>query len=257
MSEKQRELMLDSAAIDRIVQNVLKQLSPSRPAARPADAVPLAPKKIVAAAPALVAASASTAAPTGPFSPIAAAPISLADRVITGDLLAEKVKAKGAQLVVGAKAVLTPTALDYIRIHRLELVRSTGSADKKSASGPAASASWKLVVVRSSPAADKLYAELGAGWSREMLGCPDDAATLAITELSRGGVEGLVILATQTHRAACRANRHEAVRAAAVHDAASIKIARTQMRLNVITIDPTSKTYFELRNMFAAFTAPK
>lgn len=249
--------MLDSAAIDRIVQNVLKQLSPSRPAARPAEAIQAAPKKVLAPIPAAVVAPVPTAAPAGPFSPITSAPISLTDRVITGDLLAEKVKAKGAQLVVGAKAVLTPTALDYIRIHRLELVRLTGSADKKTASGPTASARWKLVVVRSSPAIEKLYAELGSGWSREMLGCPDDAATLAITELSRGGVEGLVILATQTHRAACRANRNEAVRAAAVHDAASIKLARTQMRLNVIAIDPTSKTYFELRNIFAAFTAPK
>jgi len=246
--------MLDSAAIDRIVQNVLKQISPSRAVARTAQPTPAAAAKATLPA---------TTVPAGPFSPltaispVTASPVSLADRVITGDLLAEKVKGKGTQLVVGAKAVLTPTALDYIRIHRLELVRSTGASDKKSAAGTATTAKWKLVVVRSSPAAEKLYGELGAGWSREMLGCPDDAATLAITELSRGGTEGLVILATQTHRAACRANRHEAVRAAAVHDAASIKMARTQMRLNVIAIDPTSKTYFELRNMFAAFTAPK
>lgn len=230
--------MLDSATIDRIVQNVLKQLSPSSAGARfEAKAAP--PK---AAAPVSAPAAKPVTVETA---------VSLADIVITGDLLAERVKTAGGRVVVSPKAILTPTAKDFVRLHRLEVVRS--AVEKKAAS---AKATWKLIVVTNASAIDRLYPELGAAWSRELLGCPDDAATLVISELSRGEIDGAVILARQSFRAACRANRHEKVRAAAVRDASDIRLARGEMRLNTIAIDPSGKTYFELRNMFAAFTTP-
>ena len=230
--------MLDSAAIDRIVQNVLKQLSPSAAGVR--SEVKAAPVK------AAVAVTVPVARPVA-----VETAVSLADMVITGDLLAERVKTAGGRILVSPKAILTPTAKDYIRIHRLEVVRSAG--EKK---GAATKAAWKLIVVTNASAVDRLYPELGPAWSRELLGCPDDAATLVISELSRGEIDGAVILARQSFRAACRANRHEKVRAAAVRDAAEVRAARGEMRLNTIAIDPSGKTYFELRNMFAAFTAP-
>jgi hypothetical protein len=228
--------MLDSAAIDRIVQNVLKQISPSPVAAR---------TEAKSAAPANVAVS-KTATPADESSPI-----SFTDIVITGDLLAERVKGGGKRIILSPKAILTPTAKDYIRIQRLEVIRAAG--EKKSLTGKA---SWKLIVVTSTPTVDRVYRELGPAWTRELLGCPDDAASFVIGELARGEIEGAAIIARQHIRAACRANRHEKVRAAAVSDPAMVKDARTQMRLNTIAIDPTNKTYFELRNMLAALTTP-
>ena len=244
--------MLDSAAIDRIVQNVLKQISPS-PVAAPVKAVAAVPSPAISGAKAAPAKPVPASVPTS-----ASASVAIHDRVITGDLLAEKVKGQKLPLVIGAKSLLTPTAHDYIRIHRLEVTRATAGASGAGGekSGTAATARWKLAIVRTSPALEKLFGELGGAWSRDLLGCPDDAASLAITELSRGAVDGVVIAATQSYRAACRANRHEKVRAAYITEPAGVRAARDQMRLNTIVIDPTAKTYFELRNIIAAFTAP-
>ena len=147
--------MLDSAAIDRIVQNVLKQISPS-PAAAPAKAIAAAAPQAVAGAktaapkpaPAIVPAQASTS-------------VAILDRVITGDLLAEKVKGQKVPLVIGAKSLLTPTAHDYIRIHRLEVTRAAAGANGGGGekSGASVTARWKLAVVRTAPALEKLYAD--------------------------------------------------------------------------------------------------
>jgi hypothetical protein len=87
---------------------------------------------------------------------------------------------------------------------------------------------------------------------KELLSCPDDAATFAISELSRGGFDGAIVFAKQTHRAACLANRHSAVKAVAVRDAAEVQAIRRQLRANVWCLDPSGKTYFELRNILKA-----
>lgn len=243
--------MLDSAAIDRIVQNVLKQISPSSVAA-PVKAVAAASTPAVTGAKAAPPKPAPIVVPT----PVSTSSVAILDRVITGDLLAEKIKGQKVPLVIGAKSLLTPTAHDYIRIHRLEVTRATAGVTTGEKGATSATARWKLAIVRTSPALEKLFGELGGAWSRELLGCPDDAAALAISELSRGAVDGVVIAATQSYRAACRANRHEKVRAAYITEPAGVRAAREQMRLNTIVIDPTAKTYFELRNIIAAFTAP-
>ena len=103
----------------------------------------------------------------------------------------------------------------------------------------------------------RLTGELGAGWSREILGCPDDAAALAISAICRGESSGVVILSKQHFRAACRANRNDKVRAVPVGSPAEVKAAREQLRLNVIAIDPTHRSYFELKNTITAFTGAK
>ncbi|MFO1093552.1 MAG: hypothetical protein U0992_09605 [Planctomycetaceae bacterium] len=78
-----------------------------------------------------------------------------------------------------------------------------------------------LLVVRSTPAVDRLYEDLKATCRRELLGCPDDAAKLAISAVARGEANSVIILAAQTHRAACPANRHDAAKAVAVRNAAA------------------------------------
>ena len=88
-----------------------------------------------------------------------------------------------------------------------------------------------------------------------MVACPDDAAKLAIAELSRGGASQAVILAEQTFRAACLANRNDKVKAAAIESAVDIKSARQQIRVNTWCLDPGDKSWFELRNVFRAIEA--
>jgi hypothetical protein len=237
--------MFDSTTVDQIVANVLKQLSASggNTTASSAVAAPVRNPQLTTPGPSALNPQPST--------------ISLSEKVITGDLLAEK--AKGAtQIVVPDKAILTPTAHDFLKATKAQLIRASAAGAKAAASAAAAGiTSWKLITVTSSPAVSRLTGELGISWSRDILGCPDDAATLAISAICRGESGGVVILAKQHFRAACRANRHDKVRAVPVSCPADVQSAREQLRLNCIAIDPTGRSYFELKNTIHAFTGAK
>ena len=235
--------MLDSTAVDQIVANVLKQLSAAgtvAPAVRETKVERQEPENASAVG-----------------SPLSSVVTHLSDRVITGDLLAEK--ASGAtQIVIPDKAILTPTAHDFLKSSKVQLVRVSAAAAKSSAgSASPGVTSWKLITVTSSPAVSRLSGELGTSWSREILGCPDDAASLAISTICRGESGGVVILAKQHFRAACRANRNDKVRAVPVSSPADVQSAREQLRLNCIAIDPTGRSYFELKNTINTFTGAK
>lgn len=228
--------MRDPAVIDRIVQGVLAQLgAPGGEGAhspRPAEIRP-------------------GGRPAAPRS------LSIDEHVITAGLLAER--ANGAAVVeVGARALVTPAAWDYLREHGLTLRRcGEPNVNERAATLPHSFTApgrlaGLLIVVRSTPAVERLWESLQESWRRELLGCPDDAARLAISALSRGETSLAVILAAQTHRAACLANRHETVKAVAVRDAAEVRLVRRQLRANVWCADPDEQSWFELRNLFRA-----
>lgn len=239
--------MLDTAAVDQIVANVLKQLS----AGGSGSSNGSGSTAVVVATPTAPRGTADSRLPLAKASVV----VTLSERIITGDLLAEK--ATGAtQIIIPVKAILTPTAHDFLKTSRVQVVRGSGTAATAKA-GDVTSSTWKWITVTSTPAVARLSDELGAGWSREVLGCPDDAASLAISAICRGEASGVVIVSKQHFRAACRANRNDKVRAVPVSSPAEVKAAREQLRLNVIAIDPTSRSYFELKNILGAFTAPQ
>ncbi len=225
----------EQSLIDQIVNGVLKQLGTTGGDAREAisSVAPPAPQR------------------TGT--------IELADTVITADILSEQIGQAGT-VAIPKKSIITPAAWDVIRQLGIEVQRP-GKVGEGQSKLPAASASGAanstatgrlLIVVRHTDAVDRLWQDLQSSWRRELLGCPDDAAKLAISELLRGDTAGVVILAEQSHRAACFANRHERVKAAAIRDAAEVKLIGKQMKTNVWCIDPTGRSWFELRNIFRA-----
>ena len=231
--------MADSALIDQIVHGVLRQLdrgSPRAPA-RPTTRV-------------------GTTAEGKPR----AEGIEISERIVTADVLKDRVN--GSRSVhVGAKALVTPAAWDFIREHGLILSRSdsksasTSAANEKTPVAAETKVGPLLIVVRSTEAVERLAADMQGAWRGELLGCPDDAAKLAIAELSRGGASQVVIVAEQAHRAACLANRNEAVKAVAIRDAGEVSVVRKQLRANVWCVDPTGRRWFELRNLLRAIDA--
>ena len=183
----------------------------------------------------------------GADAPRSPSPLHLTDRVVTQSLL--EMRLNGAKAVRFApKAVLTPTARDYLRIHKVDW---TFGAAAGQAAGPSASA-WAALVVRHTPGVEQVLRDLLPGARRELLGCPDDAAKLAIAEVARGGLSNAVVFAGQIHRVACLANRHTAVKAVAVRDAAEVAAVKTQLRANVWCVDPGGRGLFELKNLVKA-----
>jgi hypothetical protein len=182
--------------------------------------------------------------------------VELAETVVTADVVSEQVGSAGT-IAIPKSSIITPAAWDVIRELGLEVQRPAhrSAGGSKSASADAktrASGNRLLIVIRHTDAVDRLWQDLQSSWRRELLGCPDDAAKLAISEISRGETAVVVILAEQSHRAVCLANRHERVKAAAIRDAAEVKLIGKQLKCNVWCIDPCGKSWFELRNVFRA-----
>ena len=228
----------DSALIDRIVHGVLTQLA--GPVVVRADASPEPD-------------AANDAQGGG-----AGKPVEISERIVTAELLAERVSG-ATEIAIGARSIVTPAGWDYV--HELGLtVRRGGTSpqatdhnrSESAAAGGSAGLELLLIVVRNTPAVDRLYEDLSAHWRRELLGCPDDAAKLAISAVSRGETSMAVILAEQAHRAACLANRNAAVKAVVVPDAPDVRLVRKQLRANVWCVDPENKSWFELRNLIRA-----
>ncbi|MEZ6066789.1 MAG: hypothetical protein R3B90_14030 [Planctomycetaceae bacterium] len=233
-------MSLDSTTIDRIVAGVLQQLG--------GDVVVERGKVTRVEQP--------IASPKMNPPAIGGAVVTLNERVVTAEVL--EAAARGAtRVLVGAKTIVTPAAWDVARELGLAVQRGT-LAKAAAAVVPAAKSQHStiqrplLVVVHHTDSLARVWDDLQSRWQRELRGCPDDAAQLAITELARGGVPQVVIAAEQTYRAACLANRHGSVKAVGVNNAFDVKQVRQQLRANVWCINPKDKSWYELRQVFKA-----
>lgn len=182
----------------------------------------------------------------------ARSPVVLSDRVVTESILEAK-RNDATVIHFAPKAVLTPSARDYLRRNAIEWAYAEGPQAKS----PSTSNALAVLVVRATPAVESLIADLLASARKEVPGCPDDAAALAISEISRGGFTCAILFTEQTHRAACLANRHTSVKAVAVRDANDVRAVRQQLRANVWCVDPTGRSRFELMNVVKAIVREK
>jgi hypothetical protein len=222
---------LDSAIIDDIVAGVLAQLGGERACAGDGDAV--RPQQ-----------------PGGEPSRVGSPEprtIELTERVVTAEIL-ESLPGGTQTVIVLPHAIVTPAARDVAGLRGLRIDRAAPTAGAPSAGNSTLRS--LLIQVHHTAAVARLWDDLHATWRRELLGCPDDAARLAIAELARGAAETVVILAEPAHRAACLANRHERVKAVAIQDAADVAVVRRQLRANVWCLNPVDKPWFELRRIF-------
>jgi len=234
-------MSLSIEAIDRIVANVLSQIGTGTPVV----AVQSAPEVIQNT---IANAKAKTTLTNA---------VSLPGAVITAEDI-HQVPVQST-VTVQPRAIVTPAAWDAIRDRQIHLQRGaveTGSRssnrDEDRKTVPVTTISERLpllVVVRSTPAAEQFWQGRSGSWRREWIGCPDDAAKLAIGEICRGAAPYIVIFAEQIHRAACLANRDERVKAVAVRSAGEVKEIRKSLRANVWCLNPEGLSWFELKNL--------
>jgi hypothetical protein len=170
----------------------------------------------------------------------------LTDRVVTADVLQEKTNGAAAIVVVGQKAVVTPSAWDLARSRNLTIQRE--NAAKLGNEHAAASESVRLIVVNSTSAVDRVLGE--SRNAATTTDCPDDAAEMA-AEAVRERKEPVAVFAAWSHRVAMLANRHDKVRAAVIESASQVRPVAKQMRPNVWCVDPRPLSYFELKNLIS------
>ena len=176
----------------------------------------------------------------------------LTDAVITADVLAEKA-VNQKSVVVRPRAIVTPSARDWLRHNQVELVHETTAA----LGGATASVqvkSDKLVITHSSgQTIDSVLEDAGrqtsGGWNRKSVESADEAAKKVIGELRRESSRVIVVLTSEPEVVACLANRNEQVKAAVVADAAAVVRVKSGLDGNVFVVDPAGRSFFELRNI--------
>ncbi len=141
----------------------------------------------------------------------------LPGRVITANLLAEQVK-PGDRIQLEQRAIITPSARDYLKTHQISVAESVAGVIARPKS--VESSRWLGLLVETSPALQAaLQSVLGSSQAKGMLqrsSSTEEAAATAISEINRGTAQGILILTNRPAVAACLANRHERVRALAV-----------------------------------------
>lgn len=177
--------------------------------------------------------------------------LTLASRVVT---LAEvKGKLEGIkQLVVPAKAVITPAVRDLLRQKRIDIGYALPG---KAAAKPRLS----LVVGAAGTkydAAGALRAAAREGVTIERLARTGLAQVVGelCDAASKGGKLGLV-LTSETAAVVCIANRRPGVRAAAAASVAATPRVVRSVGANLLAVDPAGRTMFEMQRIISQFVA--
>ncbi|HEV3303206.1 MAG TPA: hypothetical protein VG055_26370 [Planctomycetaceae bacterium] len=204
--------------VDRIVAGVLEQLqapAAAAPATRPASA--------------------------------ANGSLEIHDAVITAALLETRGIVAGP-VVFAAKAIVTPSAVDFLSSRKVRWTRSN-----QAVSNNTASTTWTVFLSRSTPAVeaalDAVTRQPGVQWHRELVGCHREAARLAIAALCRGECEGAIGFTGKPEALVCHANRNPQVRAAAVETVEQVKRIKHTVGANLFAVDPKERSVFALRNL--------
>lgn len=213
-------MQLEPAVIDEIVRRVMEHLHAAPASTRVAGS------------------------PVSPSNPSASHGVTLSQPVITEDILSERVNGS-KQVVISAKAILTPSARDFVRSRGIEIVRDANKAKRVSAGR------WQVLAVAaaSASAVVEQIRTAGANCEQKLCGSTQEAATQAVSAICRGEADGVIVLTPEPEMAACLANRNERIRAASVSDVNQAARVRDQVKANVYTINPGDQTAFGMRGI--------
>lgn len=170
--------------------------------------------------------------------------INFCEAVITGDLLSENVNGHGVIQITG-KAILTPSARDWLRSRKVEVVR--GETKQQTAG----SARWLAVVHSGGESVSSVLDDSARSVSlkTEPVESAADAARRATLDLRSGDAHGVVAFSTEAETVACLANREACSRAAAVRSVADVRRVQNSMGCNLFAVDASGLGFFELRNI--------
>lgn len=170
--------------------------------------------------------------------------ITFRDAIITGDLLNETVNGHGV-VRIAPKAILTPSAKDWLRNRKVDVVRGETKTQT------AGSARWLAVVHSGCEAVSSVLDDAGRAVSlkTESVETAADAARRAVLDLRSGDAHGVVAFSNAAEAVACLANREACSRAAAVRSVADVTRVRNSIGCNLFAVDASGLGFFELRSI--------
>lgn len=176
--------------------------------------------------------------------------VALTAPVITQELL-ESMANGSTSIRIGPRAILTPSARDFLRAHSIKCVREEKPASVKNTTR------WQAIITKMTPAVAAALDDMSDSsvrWDRHLLSLVTEASQQAISAICRGEAKAVVVFTDQPEFVACFANRNDQVRAAVVTTAQAIADLRQRLNPNVLAINPVNKSAFELRKIMQAFS---
>ncbi|ODA32615.1 hypothetical protein [Planctopirus hydrillae] len=272
---------MSTELVDQIVRNVLAQLhSRAGGAVRP-ESTASTDQSVVSVSrihlpPETVASLNHSFPATSVSKPLVTAPVvanppgssvTLTEAVITAELLS-RLAPGAARIVASAKSIVTPAAKDWLRDHHVILERGLPPANslaipKVASSSPAGktanpssmAAKWVLGVV-SATASVKTFlnsTQTAATVSQvKILGAGTETQEFVSGAIHKAEAHGAILIERSAAKRACDLNRSPAIRAAVVSSLAEVLLTSSDFSPNVYVIDPTLKTFIELRNLVQA-----
>lgn len=178
--------------------------------------------------------------------------IVVASRVVTLAELGDRLTG-ARQVVVPAKAIVTPAVRDELQRRKIVLVRAS---DASKATTPAANGVRLLAIVAGSAIEPAVLAAALGGEGivaeTEVSDCLIAATDRMAGEIGQGNTLGL-LLTTWSAAALCLANRHSGVRAILGTDAQTVAAATASVGANLLVLDPTVLGIFALRQIVGRF----
>jgi hypothetical protein len=171
--------------------------------------------------------------------------------VVTLALLAETA-GTSKQVRIGPRAILTPSARDFLRDRGIEVLRESPVP------APSSATRWQIIVTCSTPhitEAIEGLAQGGIACERKLTGTAAEAAGQGVGALCRGEAALVVVLTSQPELVACLANRNDRVRAAAVATPAAIERVQRNLQPNFLSVDPTGTGVYQLKSLLKAIHA--
>ncbi len=194
--------------------------------------------------------STPSSVPSSVGKPPSANGVLLADKVVTLAVL-ERLPAGTASVVVGATAVVTPSAREHARDAGIEIARGQATPVSPAAMRPfivahaecgGDAAGRCAALVRTMPAAQQLPAT----------GLADVVAAIA-THAARDGARA-ILLAGRPAVAAVLANRSAGLRAVTARDAAGLLAAASECGANLLIVDPKAFSAVSLERVCGDFS---
>ncbi len=194
--------------------------------------------------------------PSIPNMPSVAKPIAieLLDPVITAKLLQDRA-ATASALRFGPKSLLTPSARDWLHTRKVMWSRESTVT---SAAASTATAKRRLLLSTITPTVRTIQSTLSGelpAWSCDLVGKPTEAVETVTRLINTAEAELVVVCSDRADLIACYANRSLKVRAAVATSTETLTTTAKSLGANVITFDPTGKSYIELRNILRACAA--
>ncbi len=170
------------------------------------------------------------------------------DAVISAGILADRV-ANMRRVLIGARAVVTPSARDLLKEKNITLVRALKAM-------PSNSVRVILAVADSKIDASSIVRSLQQHVSVDQLSAVGlvEAVTALADQLSKNGTTG-VLLTANVAAALCIANRRHGVRAATASNRGELNDVLRSVGANLLIVDSLRRSPAELQRIIEAFAA--